>query len=349
MPVIQFDVRDLEALLGFKARRDDLLTTIPMLGADVERVEGERWGIEFFPDRPDLYSVEGIARALRAFAGKKPGLRSYAVAKGKEIVRVEASVKAVRPLIRGAVVTGLRFNDRRIQGLMELQEDLHWGVGARRRKASIGVHDKARLKAPYTYKAVGLHDVSFLPLQGTEELTPGEILAKHPKGQAFAHLVKDNAPLLVDSAGKVLSFPPIINGTLTTVTEQTRDVLVDVTGPDERAVTKALALVTTHLAEQGGKVQSVTIQEGTKRLVTPDLAPEPWKLRAETVHELLGLDLTPAQIAKALQRAGHGAKPSKSGVQVQVPCYRVDILHEVDLVEDVAIGHGYANFPYEKP
>lgn len=349
VPVIRFNVRDLQALLDKKVDAKQLLETIPMLGADVDKVEGEEWGVEFFPDRPDLYSVEGVARALRAFQGTSPGLRSYKVAKPAETLVVDPSVKQVRPHILGAVVTGLTFDHRRIQGLMELQEDLHWGVGARRRKASIGVHDKGALVAPYTYKAIGLDDAAFVPLQGTDPMTPREILGKHPKGIAFAHLVGEQAPFLVDAKGQVLSFPPIINGTLTTVTERTTAVFVDVTGPDERAVTKAMNLVVTHLAEQGGTIHGVTVVEGKKKRVTPDLAPEAWTLKADAAPKLLGLELTPAQQAKALQRMGLGAKAAKGKLQVQVPCYRTDILHEVDLVEDVAIGHGYANFPYEKP
>jgi phenylalanyl-tRNA synthetase beta chain len=349
VPVILFDARDLEALMGKKVPRAKLLEAIPLLGADVERAAGDDWAVEFYPDRPDLYSVEGVARALRAYLGIHPGLSAYSVAKGSVVVRVEPTVKDARPVILGAVVRGLKFTHRRIQGIMELQEDLHWGVGARRRKASIGVHDTARLTPPYTYKAVGLDEAPFIPLQATEEMTPREILGKHPKGMAYAHLVGERAPFLVDSHDRVLSFPPIINGTLTTVTEKTTDVLVDVTGPDVRACTKALALVATHLAEQGGKVESLTIHDGKRKLVTPDLAPDLWTLRVSETHRVLGLELTPAQIVKALQRTGHGAKASKGKVQVQVPAYRADILHEVDLIEDVAIGHGYANFPAERP
>jgi phenylalanyl-tRNA synthetase beta chain len=349
VPVIHFRAEDLEALLGVRMDRRKLLETIPQLGADVDKADGEEWGIEFFPNRPDLYSVEGIARALRAYLGKQPGLRRYPVAKPSVQLRIDASVRKVRPFLRAAVVRGLRFDHRRIQGLMELQEDLHWGVGARRRKASIGVHDTRALEPPYRYAAVGLDDVRFVPLQGSAEMTPREVLGKHPKGQAFAHLVGERAPLLTDSRDQVLSFPPIINGTLTTVTEATTDALVDCTGTDERAVDKALNIVATHLAEQGGRVEAVTVLEGKRKRVTPDLSPERWTVRPASVKALLGLDLTPAQMARALQRMGHGAKAQQGRLLVDVPAYRTDILHEVDLVEDVAIGHGYANFPYERP
>ncbi|MCA1812444.1 MAG: phenylalanine--tRNA ligase subunit beta, partial [Halobacteriales archaeon] len=208
---------------------------------------------------------------------------------------------------------------------------------------------KAQLVPPYTYKAVGLDDVRFVPLQGTADMSPRDILARHPKGTAYAHLVGGQAPLLLDSQGQVLSFPPIINGTLTTVTEATTDVLVDVTGTEERAVAKALNIVAAHLAEMGGKVQAVRILEGKRKVVSPDLAPEKRTMSPMRANLLLGLALKPAEMAKALQRMGHGAKVHAGKLAVEVPAFRNDVLHEVDLIEDVAVGHGYANFPYEKP
>lgn len=349
MPVIHVDVQEMQRLLGKKVDLKEVAAKLPTIGADLDASDPATWNVEFFPNRPDLYSTEGVARALRAFLGLEPGLRAYKVAKPRETLIIDASVKAVRPFILGAVVSGLAFTDRRIQGLMELQEDLHWGVGARRRKASIGVHDKARLVPPYTYKAIGLDDVAFVPLQGTEPQTPREVLGKHPKGMAYAHLVGERAPLLVDSVGQVLSFPPIINGTLTAVTDATTDVLVDVTGPDERAVTKAMNLVVTHLAEMGGRIEGVTLHEGRKGRASPTLEPERWTLPLARAPERLGIALTAAQQARALERMGHAAKAKGKSLEVLVPAYRADILHEVDLIEDVAIGHGYANFPYEKP
>ncbi|MCA1812761.1 MAG: hypothetical protein LC624_02275, partial [Halobacteriales archaeon] len=149
MPVIRFPIAELERL--GKVPRAKLPDLIRDMGASVEESAGEEWAVECFPNRPDLYSTEGLARAVRAYSGKQPGLRSYKVLPAKEQLRVEPSVRRVRPVMRAAVVTGLKFPHAAIQGIMELQEDLHWGIGARRRKASIGVHDKAQLVPPYTY------------------------------------------------------------------------------------------------------------------------------------------------------------------------------------------------------
>ncbi|MCU0853022.1 MAG: phenylalanine--tRNA ligase subunit beta, partial [Thermoplasmata archaeon] len=81
MPVINFSYSDLCELMGREIPRQVLRERLPMIGADLNSVQddSDELSFEFFPDRPDLYSVEGIARALRAFLGYEPGLRSYAV------------------------------------------------------------------------------------------------------------------------------------------------------------------------------------------------------------------------------------------------------------------------------
>jgi len=36
-------------------------------------------------------------------------------------------------------------------------------------------------------------------------------------------------------------------------------------------------------------------------------------------------------------------------ITVSVPCYRTDIMHPVDIIEDIAIGFGYENLPPSFP
>ncbi|HLE97201.1 MAG TPA: phenylalanine--tRNA ligase subunit beta [Candidatus Thermoplasmatota archaeon] len=345
MPVVRFPVRELERLLGKKVPRDVLAKDIPMLGADVDDVSGETWAIEFFPDRPDLFTVEGLARALRAWYGVAPGLCSYDVAAPRHELRVDrAAVEKVRPHIAGAYVRGVEVTAERLESLIALQEDLHWGLGARRRKVAIGVHDAAALVPPFTYTAVGLDAIRFVPLaaEPPRPMTPREILAKHPKGTDYAHLVGDKAALITDAKEQVLSFPPIINGRLTTVTTASRDLFVDVTGWDAVAVRKALNLIVTSLAEAGGRIEAIRVlPEGG---VSPDLAPERRSLDVAAVNAFLGTSFDAAAVVERLRRAGHGARPAGARVEVEVPAYRVDILHDVDVMEDVAVGHGFNAF-----
>ena len=154
MPVVTFDYNDFLNLLGYKVSKKELLEKLPMIGADLDRVEGDEISIEFFPDRPDLASVEGIARASRAFFNFKTGLKEYTVKKSDVVITVDASVKKVRPFVVTALVKNVTMTDELISSLMELQEKLHMGLGRNRKKVAIGVHNFEPVKPPFTYKAV---------------------------------------------------------------------------------------------------------------------------------------------------------------------------------------------------
>ena len=76
--------------------------------------------------------------------------------------------------------------------------------------------------------------------------------------------------VVLDKDDNVLSFPPIINGSLTTVTTETHNLFIDVTGFDRKAVKGALDIVCTALAERGGKIESVTMHSGNVTFQSPD-------------------------------------------------------------------------------
>ncbi|HVM46233.1 MAG TPA: phenylalanine--tRNA ligase subunit beta [Candidatus Thermoplasmatota archaeon] len=338
MPVIRFEVAELERLLRKSVPRAELAKTIPQIGADVEDSSGETWAVEFFPDRPDLFTVEGIARALRAWYGVEPGLRLYEARPSGVEVRVDPSVAGVRPHIAAAFVRGVDMTETRLKALIDLQEDLHWGLGARRRRVAIGIHDASVLAPPFTYTTWGLDERSFVPLYETQEMTPREILAKHEKGVAYAHLLAghERVPIILDAKGGVVSLPPVINAARTAVTTRTRDVFLDVTGTDRWAVERTLNMLATALVESGGALESVDVAGRA----TPDLAPEEKELKVAEANALLGTSFSADEVAANLRRMGFGATAAGDAVRVQVPPYRADILHTWDLVEDVAIGHG---------
>jgi phenylalanyl-tRNA synthetase beta chain len=65
---------------------------------------------------------------------------------------------------------------------------------------------------------------------------------------------------------------------------------------------------------------------------------------------LLGVELTPVVMAELLRKMRFGAEPAGADrVDVQVPCYRADIMHDWDLFEDVAIAYGYDRLESHPP
>ena len=348
MPVINFNYQDLCSLIGEEVPKRTLIERIPMIGSDMHDTDGEEddMTVEFFPDRPDLYSVEGLARGLRAFLDIEPGMYEYDVEDTDIDVFVDESVESVRPVFRCAAVFDVEIDDTLLKSIMEMQEKLHITIGRKRSKLAIGVHDLDKVTPPFTYKAVGPHDIRFVPLTKDEEWDLAEILEKHEKGVGYRHLLDgfEKYPIITDANGEVLSFPPIINGSLTTVTTSTRNLFIDVTGYDEKAVKGALDIICTSLAERGGSIGTVIMHDGGKEYLSPDFTPSSWKYSASKCASFLGLPLTPEDQVMSLRRMGMDALAEGDDVFVEVPSTRLDIMHEADLFEDVATGYGYENF-----
>ena len=91
----------------------------------------------------------------------------------------------------------------------------------------------------------------------------------------------------------------------------------------------------------GGIVETVNVEYSDQVLVTPDLTPQKMTLNVDYSNDNLGLDFSEAQTIEALQKSRLDAKVAEKGIlDVTVPAYRIDILHEIDLVEEVAVGYG---------
>lgn len=379
MPTISIDQSLIAQLLNQHGLDNDvarMADELPLLGTDVDACNDQTLDIEIFPDRPDLLSGETLTRAMRPFLYKQKAKPNLDVAKGKITMTVDASLEHVRPVILGAVVRGVQSgtgaeNEAFIKALMDHQEKLHFALGRGRKRASIGVHDLATLSPPFKVKTVP-GTTSFTPLAMDENMSIDEILTTHPKGIDYAHLLEgmDTYPVIVDKNEAVLSFPPIINGNHTTVTSATKDFFIDVTGWDRRACEASLMLIASQLEERGGTIESVEVTCFDGKI---EHLPNPQPLRQDVTERLLngllGRALTDDEIQTAINRMGGvflGRKaaedaPSREPMNMadvvdgdvvltfMMPRWRFDILHPIDLVEDVAIGHGYEDLGMDVP
>jgi len=324
----------------------DMAKWLPWLGTDTEEVGSDYVKIEYNPNRVDFCSYSGVARAFRGLMGWETGMPKFKVKQGSIILKVDKSVAEVRPYVVSAIIRGLNIDYEAIRELMEMQEALHWMVGRDRKKASIGVHNLDAVKPPFSYVTCAPNEIKFVPLDKTEEMTPQEVLEKHEKGMAYKSEVDwaSRYPLIVDRNGDVLSFPPVINGELTRVVEDTRNLFIDVTGTELNAISRSLNVLVTALADMGGIIENVRVEYSDQVLVTPDLTPQKMKLHVDYSNERLGLNFSEAQTIEALQKSRLDAEKVETGVlDVTIPAYRTDILHEIDLVEEIAIGYGYYN------
>jgi phenylalanyl-tRNA synthetase beta chain len=350
MPVITVDVNDFCKLVGKDIPIKEIEEKLPMLGVGWEGTKKDEFSVEVNPNRPDMLSVEGLARAFSSFMNIKTGLKTYKAEKSIYMVKVDSATKPIRPYIVSAVVTGIEMTDEFIKSLMQIQEKLHVTHCRKRRKAAIGVHDLDKVKFPVVYTAKD-PSYKFIPLGEQKEMTLDNILKHTPKGKDYGWVLKgmDKYPILIDSDNKVMAMPPIINSIHTMVEEKTKNLFIDITGTDEKTINEVLNVVVTSLAERGGRIQVVKVRYPDREIETPKLEMKMMNLEPTYVNKLLGLKLTNYEMIEYLQNMGFDAVEVGKTLQVVIPCYRTDIMHAIDLVEDIAIAYGYDRFKPEIP
>ncbi len=340
MVVVEYLYEDMKRLVNLPLEK--IVNGLSELGAPSEYEEETKKVItELTPNRPDWYSMEGLARALRAYYGK--GHPKYTANKSSYEVVVDPSVAGIRPHTACAVVRGLELNDQRITDLVLLQEKLHATLGRKRKKLALGIYPIAAIKFPLSYTTMKPGDIRFVPLGYEKEMNAAEILGQHKKGQDYGQVIAhlNRYPIYRDAAGRIMSLIPIINSAETgKVGIETKDVFIEVTGTDAHVCRAALNIIVCTLADMGGAVYEVAVKCGKETLLLPELAPQRVKLELEKVNGILGLELKEKEVAGLLGKMGYGYE---SGHAV-VPPYRADVMSSVDIVEDIAIAYGYNNF-----
>lgn len=310
--------------------------------------------MELLAVRPDMFDPGGLARVLRNYFEESLETPRYAFTKSDYTVAVDPALAlptSHRPFIACAVVRGMNLDDDKVRVIMKLQENLHWALGRDRKRASIGVYDLDTLQGRKVhYTTVEPEELKFAPLgyAAAESRTPKQILEEHPKGTAYARLLTsfERYPMLKDESGQVMSLIPIINSEQTKVKHATKNFFIDVTGLEERIVNKALNTLVTSLLElePTAKLQTVEISHFSgKTEATPNLTPQKMSFEAERAPRQIGVNLDRAGVVRCLQRMGHAVVDGGGELQIEIPAYRNDIMHPVDLVEDVAIAYGYHN------
>ncbi|HLF53586.1 MAG TPA: phenylalanine--tRNA ligase subunit beta [Candidatus Nanoarchaeia archaeon] len=329
---------------------ESIIEKINLFGTPVESVTEEEIELEIMPNRPDLLSVEGFARAFKAFMNKETGLKKYRIHSPEKNfkVKISPSVNEIRPYTACAIVKKLNLDGKKIRTLIDLQEKLHATIGRNRRKAAIGIYPLEKITLPITYEARKPADIKFIPLESEKEMNGMQILQQHPAGKEYAKLLENYStfPVFIDSKEKILSMPPIINSNETgKITEQTKEVFIECSGSNLEILKKILNIVVTTMADMGGEIYSMDLDYGKNKIITPDLKPEKVSLSLENANKLLGLELKEKDLEKLLPRMGY----EYSKGRVYVPAWRTDILHEVDIIEDIAIAYGYDNLIPEIP
>ncbi len=354
MPVVNIRMSSLsDSFPGIHLK--EIIERLPYVGLDIEGIDEESGiiKVEFNPNRPDYSSEKGILRALKGLFEKETGLPIIKCVEDADyIIGINDTVVNIRPVICGLVAKRQdSLNEYEISQLISMQEDLHNGIGRKRKKSSIGIHDLDCILFPLSYTTVS-KQFSFTPLGEQSEFTVDDILNSFEVGKDYGHIVNKGPkyPILIDSQKNVLSFPPIINGNLTKITFNTKNLLVEVTSTSNKSAQDILSVLSFELHDMGFSIYSVKVNspfgDQTK---TPDLNPLKLMTSTDYVNKVLGLDLDGEYLIKCLEKSRCSGKIMGDSVECHIPRYRIDIFHPIDIAEEVAIGYGLYRFNASSP
>jgi len=328
---------------------EEIEEKINMFGTPVQSISDKEIEIEVYPNRPDLLCLHGFLRSFKNFAGDKPEIRKYRIKKDKDFrVVVDSSVNSVRPYTACAVVKGIKFDDNKLLEIIEMQEKLHSTIGRNRKKVALGIYPLDKIKFPVKYHCLSPNDIKFIPLGESKEMSGMDILKRHPKGREYGYLIEgfSKYPIFSDAENIIMSMPPIINSSVIgEVSEDTKDIFIECSGTDIYTLKKIINIVSANISDMGGEIYSVQIDYKDRKIITPDFKEEMISLNLKNVNSLLGLELKDKDVQKLLLKMGLDLNKGK----VKIPSWRVDVMHEVDVIEDIAIAYGYKKFVPEIP
>ena len=343
MPVVELSLSRLQSLVGKKANKKQILDNLPFLGLDIESLDGNIVRVEYSPNRPDYSTDFGIALGLQGILGISKGMLKLDVKKqGNYEIKVDSSTSKVRPFVTGIIARNGSLDNESVKQLINMQEDLHFGLGRKRKKSSIGVHDINRISFPLKYTTTS-RDHRFVPLNSTKESSISEILQDSEVGRDYGSILGQSAkvPIITDANGQTVSFPPIINAALTTVTTKTKNLLVEVTGIDKQSAEDMLSVVVTIL--QGAGFQFSQLKVSGSKNSTPNFAPRSITFDIDPVNKILGLNISGSILLSCLKKCRLDAVMKGKKIQCTIPRYRFDIFGGMDIVEEVALGYGIDN------
>lgn len=305
-------------------------------------------------NRPDLWCCEGIARQIRIKQQGKLRPYPFFTRKPKAIKRliVAPGLEQVRPYVAACIAKGYRVTDEGLAQLIQTQEKLADIFGHKRKTVSIGLYQRQKIQFPVTYELVKPDTARFTPLGMETDMTLSEILMVHPKGLEHGHILAghDRLPILRDATNQPLSFPPIINSReIGEVRVGDDDLFIEVTGTDLAMVVLTLNIFAANLADRGATIEPIEVQYSYRtalgrRVVTPQDLGKARTIPIKTVEQALGQKLSVKMVKQALEVFGYNVSAGNGTVKAKLPPYRHDLMHAMDVVEDVAMSRGYGEF-----
>ncbi|PNY27233.1 Phenylalanine-tRNA ligase beta subunit [Tolypocladium capitatum] len=321
--------------------------------------------IEIPANRYDMLCFEGIALNLNIFRGRitPPNFRVVEPKdEQQQTITVLPDTTKVRPYVAGAVLRNIKFTQDRYDSFIALQDKLHQNLARNRTLVSMGTHDLDTVKGPFTYEALPPKDIKFKPLNQTREMNGDELMNFYENDKhlgRFLHIIRDAPvyPVIYDANKVVCSLPPIINGEHSKITLNTTNVFIEITATDLtklQVVTDMLVTMFSMYCAEPFTVEPVKIVSAHNDLtrVTPTLKPRVTHAEVDYLNSCTGLNESPETLCKLLTKMAYVSRPSDRDsnlLEIAIPPTRADILHQCDIMEDLAVCYGFNKLPRTAP
>jgi phenylalanyl-tRNA synthetase beta chain len=321
--------------------------------------------IEIPANRYDMLCFEGIALMLNIFREKMPFpyYRLVTPKSGKlETITVDPETLKVRPYVSGAVLRNIKFTQESYESFISLQDKLHQNLARQRTLVAIGTHDLDTVKGPFTYEALPPKEIKFVPLNQTKEMNAEDLMQFYENDKhlgRYLHIIRDKPvyPVIYDSQRIVCSMPPIINGNHSKISLNTRNIFIEMTGTDRTKlgiVNNIIVSMFSQYCAEPFTIEPVKIisDHNKETRQTPDISPRKTEAEVDYINNCCGLSESPQRLCELLKKMCYTAKPSSKNqnlIEVLVPPTRADVLHQCDIMEDVAIAYGFNKLPRTSP
>ncbi|KAF5188591.1 Phenylalanine--trna ligase beta subunit [Thalictrum thalictroides] len=316
--------------------------------------------VEVAANRYDLLCFEGLVRALRIFKGLEQIPKYTAVDIPLESmlkIHVKPETALVRPYVVCAVLRNITFDQASYKSFIDLQDMLHQNICRGRTLVAIGTHDLDTIQGPFTYEALPPTEINFVPLKQVKSFRGDELMKFYEtdiKLKKFLHIIEKSPvfPVIYDCNRTVLSLPPIINGALSAISVQTKNVFIECTATD---LTKAKIVLNTMVTmfsmycKRKFEVEPVeVISSDGHSCVYPDLSAYSMEVPLSKITGRIGVSADANQVISLLNRMQLLAEKSVSSgdqcsIIISVPPTRSDVLESCDVAEDFAIAYGFEN------
>ena len=344
MVMLTYAINEINEILGKQINTKKYEDVSFKYGLDLE-VGKDVLNFELTSDRVDIVSKYSLSNVLAA------GL-DISIKRDKNIGNESPGIiieKTYRPFVNILHVKLVNKLGEDITEIIKMQERLDKNVGRNRKKAAIGIFDYNKIDFPIRYHMEKSKNINFSPLGYDSKKTYIEIINGLDKGKEYKELLGKEPIIWSDSKKEIIAMPPIINSNFHSVTKETKDLLIDITGTDASTV-NAVTKILLYNFQFIGRV-SILSAIYKENKINPQFSLDTHKfvLSEDSVKSVLGCHVSANQIARILKCMDYSVKVSGKDIAVEPPFYRQDIMHQVDRIDDVMRSIGVENIPSITP